>query len=210
MNHNSTMNITVIIGSHRQVSNSAKVGSLVSQILLTQNPNLTISTIDLGKNPLPIWDEKVWEDDPTWIEILKPYREILNATDGLVVISPEYSGMASPALKNFFLFWGGETLAHKPAMIVGVTDSLHAGSYPVAELRMSSYKNTRILYIPDHVIVRSSEDLPDTIAKIKDKEQLRTISRLEHGTKILLAYAKALKPMRDETDFDYQTFAYGM
>jgi NAD(P)H-dependent FMN reductase len=204
------MLVTIVVGSHRQISNSAKVGSLVSEILLTQNPDLQISTIDLGKNPLPIWDEKVWENDPTWNEILKPHRETLNQTNGLVIISPEYSGMASPALKNFFLFWGGETLAHKPAMIVGVSDSLHNGSYPIAELRMSSYKNTRILYIPDHVIVRSADDLPNKIVEIQEKEQLRTISRLQHGTKVLLAYTKSLLPMRAENDFDYEQFTYGM
>lgn len=204
------MHITIIVGSHRQVSNSAKISSLVSEILSAQDPEIQISTIDLGKNPLPIWDEEVWQKTPKWEEILKPYREILDQTDGLVVISPEYSGMASPALKNFFLFWGENTLAHKPAMLVGVTDSLHNGSYPIAELRSSSYKNTRILYIPDHVIVRSANDLPGTISEIKDKEQLRTISRLQHGTKVLIAYTKTLKPMRAETNFDYEQFAFGM
>ena len=204
------MNITIIIGSHRQISNSAKIGELTKQILIKQNPALQISVVDLGKNPLPMWDEKVWEGDPKWKEILYPIRKTLDQSDGLVVISPEYSGMASPALKNFFLFWGGSTLAHKPAMLVGVTDSLHNGSYPIAELRASSYKNTRILYIPDHVIVRSADDLPNTIIEIKEKEQLRTISRLQHGTKALLAYTKALMPMRAETDFDYEQFTYGM
>jgi azobenzene reductase len=204
------MHITIVVGSHRHTSNSAKIGSLVSEILLQQSPDLEISTIDLGKNPLPIWDEKVWANDPTWNEILNPYRETLNRTDAFVVISPEYSGMASPALKNFFLFWGGDTLAHKPAMIIGVTDSLHNGSYPVAELRMSSHKNTRILYIPDHAIVRSVKELPGILAEITDQEQLRTISRLEHGTKVLLAYSKALQPMRAETNFDYEQFTFGM
>ena len=204
------MHITIIVGSHRQASNSAKVGSLVSQILLTQNPDLQISTIGLGENPLPIWDEKVWKDNPTWNNILQPYRDILNQTDGLVVISPEYSGMASPALKNFFLFWGGNTLAHKPAMPIGVTENASNGAYPIAELRMSSYKNSRILYIPDHVIVRNVDDLPNILSEITQKEQLRTISRLQHGIRILLAYTKALQPMRAETDFEFETFAFGM
>jgi azobenzene reductase len=204
------MHITIVVGSHRQISNSAKVGSLVSQILLTQNPELQISTIDLGKTPLPMWDEKVWENSLSWNQILQPHRETLNQTDGLVIISPEYSGMASPALKNFFLFWGGNTLAHKPAMLVGVTENACNGAYPIAELRMSSYKNSRILYIPDHVIVRNVDDLPSLLVEITDKDQLRTISRLQHSTKILLAYTKALQPMRNQTDFELETFAFGM
>lgn len=75
---------------------------------------------------------------------------------------------------------------------------------------MSSYKNSRILYIPDHVIIRSADELPNTLMEIVDKDQLRSVSRLNHGTKVLLAYAKALKPMRTETDFEYDKFANGM
>ena len=74
--------------------------------------------------------------------------------DELVVMSPEWSGMVPAGLKNFFLLCGADHLAHKPGLIVGVSASL-GGSYPIAELRTSSYKNTRLCYIPDHVIVRN-------------------------------------------------------
>jgi NAD(P)H-dependent FMN reductase len=204
------MHITIVVGSHRPISNSAKVGSLVSQILKDQNPETNIDTIDLGKTPLPIWDEKVWQGTPEWTDILKPYRDILTKTDGLVIISPEYCGMASPALKNFFLFWTGDVIAHKPAMIVGVTSTEYGGSYPISELRSSSYKNSRILYIPDHVIIRSAEEFPDQISAIKDESQLRQLSRLQHGAKILLAYSEAIQPMRANTDFQFKEFANGM
>lgn len=204
------MHITIVIGSHRLISNSAKVGSLVSEILLEQNPGLQVSTIDLGKNSLPIWDEKVWENDSTWNQILNPHRQVLNQTDGLVIISPEYCGMASPALKNFFLFWTKQIIAHKPAMIIGVSSTEHGGAYPVAELRMSSSKNSRILYIPDHVIIRSADTLPKKLNEIVDKDQLRTVERLNHGVKVLLAYSKTLKPLRATTDFEFDKFANGM
>jgi azobenzene reductase len=204
------MHITIVVGSHRPISNSAKIGSLVSQILMEQNQEVAIETIDLGKTPLPIWDEKVWESTPEWTDILKPYRDILTKTDGLVIISPEYCGMASPALKNFFLFWTGDVLAHKPAMIVGVTSTEHGGSYPISELRSSSYKNSRILYIPDHVIIRSADEFPIKVDEIMDQKQLRELSRLQHGTKILLVYSNALKPMRAKTDFQFKEFGNGM
>jgi NAD(P)H-dependent FMN reductase len=204
------MHITIVVGSHRPISNSAKIASLVSQTLKDQSPEINTDTIDLGKTPLPIWDEKVWQGTPEWSDILKPYRDILTKTDGLVIISPEYCGMASPALKNFFLFWTGDVIAHKPAMIVGITSTEHGGSYPISELRSSSYKNSRILYIPDHVIIRSAEDFPGQIIEIKDETQLRQLSRLRHGTKILLAYSETLAPMRANTDFQYKEFGNGM
>ena len=43
---------------------------------------------------------------------------------------------------------------HEPGLIVTVSAGA-GGSYPVTELRISSYKNTRLCYIPDHVIVRN-------------------------------------------------------
>ena len=42
-------------------------------------------------------------------------------------------------------------MAHKPGLIVTVSAGL-GGSYPVTELRISSHKNTRLCYIPDHVL----------------------------------------------------------
>jgi azobenzene reductase len=208
------MNITIIVGSQRTESNSAKVGRIVAEVLESQskshNVELKIKTIDLGKNPLPIWDQKVWENDPTWQKILQPNKEILEQSDAFVVISPEYCGMASPALKNFFLFQTGAIMAHKPAMIIGVSSTEHGGSYPISELRSTSYKNSRILYIPDHVIIRSADDLPITIKDFVNLGDQRILGRLEHGLQILTKYSVALKPMRDSTDFDFKNFANGM
>jgi NAD(P)H-dependent FMN reductase len=209
------MKITIIVGSHRLQSNSAKVGKIMQEVLekITLNKEntekLEINTIDLGKNPLPLWNDKVWAGDPQWTTILEPYQKTLVESDGFVIISPEYNGMASPALKNFFLFWTGATLAHKPALLVGVTSTEQNGSYPIAELRASSYKNTRIMYIPDHLIIRSVEDLPITIQDFGE-ENYRLLSRIEYSAKTLLAYSQALRVMRESTQFDYKNFGNGM
>jgi len=56
--------------------------------------------------------------------------------------------MAPAGLKNFFLYAGNTALAHKPAYLVGISAS-RGGSYPIAELRMSSYKNSYLCYIPN-------------------------------------------------------------
>ena len=65
--------------------------------------------------------------------------------------------MAPAGLKNFFLL-AGSTLAHKPAMIVGVSSG-RGGRYPIAELRSSSYKNTKVVYVPDHLYIDKCEDM---------------------------------------------------
>ncbi|MCB1905163.1 MAG: NAD(P)H-dependent oxidoreductase, partial [Gammaproteobacteria bacterium] len=82
----------------------------------------------------------------------------LRASDGFVIVSPEWHGQVPSGLKNFFLLCSVRELGHKPALIVTVS-SIDGGAYPVAELRMSSYKNNRICYIPEQIIVRKVEQV---------------------------------------------------
>ena len=140
------MKIGIICGSHRPDSQSGKVARHIEKVLLDQGLCDATWLYDLGGNPLPLWDEGIWSGDEQWQQILAPLSEELKSCDGFVVVSPEWHGMAPAGLKNFFLMWtaGGE-LAHKPALIVTVSTA-DGGSYPIAELRMSSYKNSRICY----------------------------------------------------------------
>ena len=86
--------------------------------------------------------------------MLSPISNKLASSDAFIVISPEWHGMAPAGLKNFFLMWGKGELAHKPALIITVSSG-DGGSYPVAELRMSSYKNNRICFLPELPIFNS-------------------------------------------------------
>jgi hypothetical protein len=80
----------------------------------------------------------------------------LPAADSLIVVVPEYAGMAAAAAKNLFLFGGGDLVAHKPALLVAVSSG-QGGSYFVAETRASSDKNSR-----------QREDLAETRSKVGD------------------------------------------
>jgi NAD(P)H-dependent FMN reductase len=129
----------------------------------------------------------------------------MRAVDAVVLVTPEWGGMATPSIKNFLLLCTPREVGHKPALIVAVSAS-QGGSYPVAELRMNSSKNNRLLYIPESVIVRNVENALDP----KSAESARVEGRLRHAIGILRAYARALGPMRDSTDFDYESYPYGM
>jgi hypothetical protein len=83
------------------------------------------------------------------------------------------------------------------------------GSYPVSELRTSSYKNNRLVYIPEHVIVRNVEEmLHGDVAGNEQDESVR--ARLSYATSVLLQYAEALKSVRASAVIDYKSFPYGM
>ncbi|MDA9951463.1 NAD(P)H-dependent oxidoreductase [Oligoflexaceae bacterium] len=199
------MKTAIIIGSHRENSQSTKVGGYIASKLKSMGHQTYI--FDLQGNPLPLWDESIWQSDPTWSKRWSPISKELESCDSAVIVSPEWGGMVPAALKNFFLLVGKE-LAHKPAMIAAVSAS-KGGSYPIAELRMSSYKNTFINYIPDHVIVRDVENvLEGETAKSDDDSFIR--SRIEYSLKILTHYAAGLKKVRDSGDIDFKTYPFGM
>lgn len=112
----------------------------------------------LSDNPLSLWEEAIWDKDSDWQSRIRPIADELKHSDGFIIIAPEYHGMVPAGLKNFFLCFGRNELAHKPGLIVGVS-SADGGAYPVAELRMSSYKNSRICYISEQLIVRNVESV---------------------------------------------------
>jgi NAD(P)H-dependent FMN reductase len=137
-----------------------------------------------------------------------PIATKLQESDGLVIISPEWAGMVPPGLKNFLLLCSAKEVGHKPALIVTVSSGI-GGSYPVAELRSSSYKNNRIVYIPEQVIVRSAESMLHGEASANEHDQA-TRDRLTFGAAVLVQYAEALRGIRTSPVLDYDKFPHGM
>jgi len=204
------MKITIVSGSHRNPSQSEKVGRYTETLLKESFDGIEPFLYSLADIPLPLWDQSIWEQDKAWEERLAPLKKHLSESDAFVVISPEWHGQAPAGLKNFFLMFNRFELGHKPAYIIAVSSST-GGAYPVAELRMSSYKNNRLCYIPEHLIVRDvekafnenpEENDPGTDSYYK--------SRLNWGLSILIGYGKALKKMREDTPIHHDDFGNGM
>jgi NAD(P)H-dependent FMN reductase len=202
------VHIAIIVGSHRQSSQSSRVGAYIAKDLARIDPAVTVDTIDLAGNPLPLWDESVWQGGSELASLWKPYRDRMRKADGFVVISPEWAGMVPPGLKNLLLFAGPKEVGHKPALIVAVSAS-RGGSYPVNELRTSGYKNSRLIYIPEHVLVQDVADVlaGETPASDRDAWLRR---RIEFAARILLEYATALAPIRASGLTEHADFPYGM
>ena len=204
------MKITIISGSHRNPSQSEKVARFIEKTFNNEFDDIEAQVYSLADNPLPMWDQRVWEDDKEWNRILAPVQQMLNDSDGFVVISPEWHGMVPSGLKNFFLLFNRFQLGHKPAMIVGVS-SADGGAYPVAELRMSSYKNNRLCYIPEQVIVRNVESvLNDEPAENNAEADSYFRERISWALGVLRGYSIALKSMRETTQVFHDKFGNGM
>lgn len=204
------MKIMIISGSHRENSQSEKVARQVAASLLENGQADETEVFSLANNPLPLWDQGIWEGEASWKAHLDPLSEKLASSDGFVVISPEWHGQVPAGLKNFFLMCGSREVGHKPALIVTVSAS-DGGAYPVAELRMSSYKNNRICYIPEHIIVRNVESVLNEDDSLNNPEADRYFrGRIRFAGGILSAYAKALQEVRASgVTFD-EAFPFGM
>ncbi len=203
------MKISIICGSHRENSQSTKVAKYVQSVLENGICEETW-LLDLAGNPFPLWDQGIWDGDAEWLELLTPIKAQLTSSDAFVVISPEWHGQVPAGLKNFFLLFGKHELGHKPALIVAVS-SVDGGAYPVAELRMSSYKNNRICYIPEQIIVRHVEKV---LNEKTDENDLKADSyfreRIGWVLNILKQYALALKLVRDSGVTQNEKFGNGM
>ena len=203
------MKLGIIVGSHRDNSQSSKVSKYVKGSITRQLPGVETYVFDLAGNPLPLWDQSVWNSAPEWKKIWGPVSEDLQKCDGFVVISPEWSGMVPPGLKNLFLLTNANDIGHKPGFIIGVSSTIAGGSYPVVELRMSSYKNTRINWIPEHAIVRDVEKVLNGDISASDSDTFIR-GRIDYGIRLLAEYTKAMRLVRESGVIDSKNFANGM
>ena len=200
------MNLTIISGSHRKESQSARISHVLKERVLSLSLFDQVDILDLAENPLPLWDESIWSGSEEWKELLAPWRKTLRASDAVIVVAPEWNGMVPSGLKNFFLVFGAVDLGHKPALITAVSAGL-GGSYPVVELRTSSYKNCRLCYIPDHLIIRNV----GTAFTGEDAEADQHLQdRVDYSLKVLKEYSAGLKLVRDSGVIDHKTFRNGM
>jgi NAD(P)H-dependent FMN reductase len=199
----------IINGSHRKQSESLRVSQYIEARILKKSPGATVKIISMAGNPLPLWDESVWDGDPKWQKTWKPISETLKASEAVIVVSPEWAGMAPAGLKNIFLFCTQGELAHKPGVIVTVSAGM-GGAYPVNELRTSSYKNTQLCYLPDHVIVRKAGEMLKDADKPASHDDEMVRKRIDYSLDLLAQYALAFRQVRESGVVNLKDFPYGM
>jgi azobenzene reductase len=199
-------NIAIISGSHRKSGNSHKVAEHIIELTHSISEPINAYCIDISS--VPFWDEGKWGEkdlSEKW-ELWKPISEALKKCDALIIVSPEYGGMASPMISNFLLLASSEEVGHKPALLVSVSAS-RGGAYPIVQLRAFASKNNHLCWIPDHVIVRDVENYLQVEDEVKESY---TRKMLNYTIRILVDYANALISVRQKGNIDYAQFPYGM
>lgn len=204
------MRYVLVSGSTRANAQSLKVAQWLCEEIKKASSDNSAEVIDLHGAEIPMWDDTAWKASSELSQYVKPYQEKVKDADAIILISPEWHGMVPGGLKNFLLYISSKHAAHKPCMLVGVSGSI-GGSYPISELRMSGYKNNRMVYIPDHLIVRNVEKvMNDHDFEIEDGEDKYIKNRALYSLNALYAYTHALKTMRDSNDLLDSDYPNGM
>lgn len=207
------MKLTIVAGSHRRESESARVAHFIEDFVRSgMSPDFdSIHLLDLGRQRLPLWDEDLQKpelSDPRWREIWADLSAELSGAHAFVFVTPEWSGMVPPALKNLLILCSQYELAHKPALIISISSGV-GGAYPVAELRANSSKDTMICYIPEQVIIRQvalmlhgpgAQNVYDAAVR----------KRIVYALRLLHVYAQALLAVRESGVIDNDAFPFGM
>ena len=196
------MKVCVVSGSNRSNSESSRISN---QILdkYSKNKDTEYSILDLSKKNIPLWDESIWDGEWSYDEEWKDISDELKAADAFIFVCPEWAGMAPPQLKNLFLVASDFEFFHKPSLIIGVSAG-QGGSYPISELRGSSYKNTHIMWIPEHIVIRECE-------KFDINSDEFTVNRLDFCVSVLHCYASAMKNVAsDVMNLGGEDHLYGM
>ena len=200
------MKLMIVCGSNRNAAQSTRIGRLIAGRIAAGSWRAETDFLSLAETELPLWDEGKWDGKEPWPSLWQPISERMKAVDGFVFVVPEWGGMVPAHVKNLFLLCGAGELAHKPGLIVSVSSGT-GGAYPVAELRSSSYKNTFINWIPEHVIIRHAEEFEPGSGNAASPGWL--VDRIDYSISLLAAYAEALKTVRENV-MDLQRFKTGM
>ena len=198
------MKITIISASSRSQSQSLKIANYIQTIL---NKQLMAASfiLDLAQINLPMFDEALWTQRKLWNANWTAISKELTSSNAIVLVTPEWDGMVPPSLKNVFNLCCDGELYHKPALIVAISAG-NGGAFPIAELRMSSYKNTRICYIPEQMIITEVNAVFNNFSQISEDREDRLRTRLIYCLNVLHAYAQAfthISPVLDRKKYLY-------
>ena len=196
------MRFVVVSGSHRKNSNSVKVSGYLKD-RLEKRPDHHVSLLELATTQLPFWDEAAWDKSSALAKQWQQIAEPISAADGIIIVAPEWGGMVPAILKNFFLFTGPAELGNKPGLICTVSSG-GGGTHPIPELRISSYKNNKLCYLPEHLIVSHADSFPD------GEVHQRLLPRIDYALDLLVAYAEGLAHVRSSPVGCRTDFPFGM
>lgn len=177
--------IPVILGTAREGRRTENAARFVYEEV-KKRQGIETEFLDVRDFRLPATDDR--EQTP----LVKKYRAIIAAADGLVIVSPEYNH-GYPGELKMMLDMAYEEYAHKPVAIAGTGGGLGGGR--MAEQLRTVIIELRAVPILDAVYFSNVENLFDASGVMKDAAAYE--KRVAKMLNELAWYALALKRERE-------------
>ncbi|WP_037340191.1 NADPH-dependent FMN reductase [Saccharospirillum impatiens] len=199
-----SLSILIVVASQRPDSASLRCGRYLEHVALSAGFDRS-DILDLGESPLPLWDTALTTNAGHWSG-MPVLRKRVQAADAVILVTPEWHGMATPAAKNFLMLCTQKELGHKAGLVVSVS-AADNGVYPIAEIRMSGTKNNHLCLIPEQLIFRQVDTLIDADSLCSNEH---FDARSRYTVELLAHYSQALKPIRALPGVPSEVFVNGM
>ena len=141
--------ITIIVGTNRTGSVSAQVAAFVAKVY--DELGINNSVLDIADLPPETFSPNAYVEKPPRIV---EFTEQILASSGLFVVTPEYNGSMSGALKLFIdMLPFPESFEDRPVSYIGISAGQFGGLRPVEHLQqVFGYRNAlnfpRRVFIP--------------------------------------------------------------
>jgi NAD(P)H-dependent FMN reductase len=176
--------ITLITGTNRKSSKSSVMARCLSAIY--DEMGIENKVLELDQLPPETFSPDAYREKPQ--KVLEFTQDILNSS-GLVVVTPEYNGSMSGALKLFIdLLPFPESFEGRPVCYVGISSGQFGALRPVEHLQqVFGYRNAH--NFPKRVFVPAVHDFIDDEKGILDDD---LTTRLEDQARSFVEFCRNL------------------
>ncbi len=180
--------ITMIIGTNRPGSNTAKIAVHIREIYASLKVPLHI--LDLAQLPPEIFSPSSYAEKP---KSFQPFAEAVLKASGLVMVTPEYNGSIPGVLKYFIdMLKFPESFERRPVCFVGVAAGVWGALRPVEQLQsIFGYRNACIY--PERVFLPQINSLLDAKGRLTNPELLDRLKAQAEGFVVFVERLRQIK-----------------
>ncbi|HEY9695743.1 MAG TPA: NAD(P)H-dependent oxidoreductase [Trichocoleus sp.] len=153
-----------------------------------------VTYLDLRDLPIPLYDQDLEAEQGIPANAMK-LKELMKASQGLLIASPEYNSSITPLLKNA-IDWASRPAGDEPSLacfvdkvagIMSASPGVLGGLRGLIHLR-SILGNIKVIVLPDQLAVTKAFEAFNPDGTLKDANQQNAIERI--GAKVANVTAK--------------------
>ena len=168
--------IAIICGTNRPGSNTRNVTNHIEAIY--KKLNVAAQTLDLAEMPPEIFSPASYAAKPA---AFSKFTDAVLASDGLVVVTPEYNGSLPGVLKYFIdMLPFPESFERRPVCFVGLAAGIWGALRPVEQLQaIFGYRNAFIY--PERVFMPGINNLLDANGRFASPDLPKRLEKQAAG-----------------------------